>query len=1072
MQNIKPLRFWTPGAFVLLAVMAVGYLFGLARLITGLGPVTNLSDQYPWGIWIGIDVASGVALAAGGFTTAALINIFGRKKYHALERPALLTAWLGYTFVGVGLMFDLGRYYNIWHPAIYWQGNSVLFEVGMCVMFYITVLTVEFSPTILEGVIKRAGEKSFLGRFAQRFQKPLQILHLMTCRVLPLFIIAGVVLSFMHQSSLGSLMLIAPTKLSSLWWTPILPILFLLSAIMVGFPMVIFESIIAAKSFGHKPEMELLTPLSRFIPWLVGVYALVKIGDLILRWEQLDFYAHPSDTAALFVEIGIGILIPFVMLLQKSVRRSPFWLFIAVTSIILGVLLNRINVFIVGFHPPFGEAGYFPSIGEIAVTIGLVATIVLLYRFFAYYFPVFDQKELVVHEEECETRRRRAPVLAWMARGLAVLLMLSFVILYAVAHERGIKTSVVGPGQTVYAEAASAPDTRPDPIAIPEPLSFSAETMPKSLLIDRRQTNERINDYEPVRFMHKAHASRLDGNCSICHHRVQKEPDDRVGEELEFTDMDNRKPASCVACHQYPNEADVPVRPGLKGAYHAQCIGCHEKESSANAPTDCIGCHEKRTPNHEAFIHFAGKPEPQEITARCLECHEHVGEDILITAHWKWEAPSPNTKGYEHRTDLGKKNVINNYCIHVRSNEARCSQCHIGYGWKDDTFDFNDPTNIDCLVCHDTTGTYAKDAPNGGMPKQEVNLVQVAKNVGKTSRQTCGKCHFNGGGGPNVKHGDLEPTLLDPPDEFDVHMGRANMDCQDCHRASEHKIAGQCLAIPSSEGRVSCEQCHGDTPHNMNNSIGFHLDKHSRTVACQTCHIPQFAKKTPTKVFWDWSTAGKDLPVEKDEYGMPSYDKKKGHFRWGMFVDPCITWYGGIHTRYLLGDVVEDPGTPTLLNAPTGSLKTPEAKLYPFKCYSAVIPMDAERQVFAVPNLWMGFWKDFDWQKSLSEGMKLYGEPFSGKVGFGKADMFWAINHEVVPAKQALRCADCHQSQAVTCSRCHGQEPGFDSARLIGPRYPESKAKLKRSDFEAMGYKGDPAATGGRFHRYTLPGAK
>jgi len=411
-QKSEPIRFWTPGAFLLLAIMAIGYLFGLARFIVGLEPVTNLTNQYPWGIWIAIDVASGVALAAGGFTTAALVNIFGRKKYHRLERPALLTAWLGYTFVGIGLMFDLGRYYNIWHPAIYWQGNSVLFEVGMCVMFYLTVLSVEFSPTILEGIINRVSEDNFVGRAAKRLQKPLKTLHLIICRVLPVFIIAGVVLSFMHQSSLGSLMLIVPSKLSNLWWTPILPVLFLLSAIMVGFPIVIFESILASKSFRREPEMDLLAPLSRFIPWFLGIYGITKLGDLFFRGGQLDFFARPADTASLSVEIGIGIVLPFVMLLQRSVHRSPFWLFIAVTSIILGVLINRINVFIVGFHPPFDKIGYFPAIGEIALTSGLVATIVFLYRFFAYYLPVLDEKGPIQWEQPCAERHHRAPVLA------------------------------------------------------------------------------------------------------------------------------------------------------------------------------------------------------------------------------------------------------------------------------------------------------------------------------------------------------------------------------------------------------------------------------------------------------------------------------------------------------------------------------------------------------------------------------------------------------------------------------------------------------------------------------------
>lgn len=1070
-QTVKPRRFWTPGAFVLLAIMAVGYLFGLARFITGLNPVTNLTDLYPWGIWIGIDVASGVALAAGGFTTAALVNVFGRKKYHALERPALLTAWLGYTFVGVGLLFDLGRYYNIWHPAIYWQGNSVLFEVGMCVMAYLTVLTLEFSPTLIEGIVNKAGNGSLIGRIATRLKRPLDALCLIINRILPIFIIAGVMLSFMHQSSLGSLMLIAPSKLNSLWWTPILPVLFLMSAIMVGFPMVIFESIFASKSFGLKPEMELLTPLSRFIPWFIGAYAAVKFGDLFMRWDQLDFLAHPTDTASLIVEIGIGLLVPFVMLLQKSVRRSPFWLFIAVTAVIFGVLLNRINVFVVGFHPYFAKTPYFPAIGEIAVTVGLVSTIILLYRFFAYYFPVLEGRKEVnaVKREDC--KEKHAPVMAWIARGLAVILLFSFVILYAVVHDKGMDTSIVSkPNRATLAAALPKVDTHHDPIGIPEQLSFSAETMPSLLILDRSHTNEKVDDYEPVRFMHKAHASRLNGNCNECHHRVQKDKNDRIGEEIVFTDLDNRKPASCVSCHQYANEKDAPDRPGLKGAYHEQCIGCHKKADSVNAPTDCTGCHAKRTPDHKKFITLTGNPKPQEVTARCLDCHEDVGQEVLKSAHWNWSGPSPNTKGYEHRTDLGKKDVLNNYCIHVNSNEARCAQCHVGYGWKDESFDFKNPKNIDCLVCHDTTGTYRKDAPNGGMPMKEVNIIQVAQNVGKTSRETCGACHFYGGGGANVKHGDLEPALIDPPDEFDVHMGRAGMDCQDCHRTKDHQIAGQCLAIPTSEGRVTCEQCHGENPHNMNHVVGFHLDQHSKTVACQTCHVPHFAKETPTKVHWDWSTAGKDLPETKDELGMPTYVKQKGHFEWGKFVDPCITWYDGTHERYVLGDKIKDPNVPTLLNAPVGSFDDPNAKLYPFKCYSAVIPTDAKRQVFAVPQLWKGFWDDFDWKKSLTVGMESYGQEFSGEVGFAKADMFWAINHEVVPAKKALACADCHIDDAVTCSRCHGEESHFDSEELIGPRYPESKAKLKRSDFESMGYPDDPSVTGGRFHHHTLPG--
>ena len=235
--------FFTFGTLTLLLFMGVGFAFGLTRMFLGLGSVTNLDQHNPWGIWIAFDVACGVALAAGGFTTAALVDIFGRKKNKPLLRPALLTAFLGYLWVGIALMFDLGRYWNIWRPVFNWQGNSVLFEVGMCVMAYLTVLSIEMSPSILEGLKQRIDHNEWGAALLRKVEKPILTAYRLVKIILPIFICAGVVLSFMHQSSLGTLMVIAPTKTSPLWYTPILPLLFLLSAVMVGFPMVILESI-------------------------------------------------------------------------------------------------------------------------------------------------------------------------------------------------------------------------------------------------------------------------------------------------------------------------------------------------------------------------------------------------------------------------------------------------------------------------------------------------------------------------------------------------------------------------------------------------------------------------------------------------------------------------------------------------------------------------------------------------------------------------------------------------------------------------------------------------------------
>jgi len=351
-HNDQPHRiekpFFTFGTLTLLIFMGVGFSFGVTRVLLGLGSVTNLDNHNPWGIWISFDVACGVALAAGGFTTGALVDIFGRKKYLPLLRPALLTAFLGYLWVVIALSFDLGRYWNLWRPIFNWQGNSVLFEVGMCVTVYLIVLSVEMSPYVLEGLKARIDEGAWGAILLRRFEKPLLALAAGVRIVLPLFIVAGVVLSFMHQSSLGSLMLIAPTQLSPLWNTPILPLLFLLSAIMVGFPMVILESIYANISFGRSPEMELLTPLARIVPWFVGTYGVVKIGDLVVRYGQLNFLENPGATTSLAVEILLGVVAPFLLFLHPAVRRSMGWLFFTVALIIFGVVLNRTNVQLVG----------------------------------------------------------------------------------------------------------------------------------------------------------------------------------------------------------------------------------------------------------------------------------------------------------------------------------------------------------------------------------------------------------------------------------------------------------------------------------------------------------------------------------------------------------------------------------------------------------------------------------------------------------------------------------------------------------------------------------------------------
>lgn len=383
-------RFITPGVIVLLLLAANGMVFLAGRFLFGIGAVTHLSNQYPWGIWIGIDVAAGVALAAGGFTTAALGHVMHREEYHAVIRPALLTAMLGYTMVAVAVSIDIGRYYYIWHPLIMWNGSSALFEVGICVMIYMSVLYIEFLPVVTERFIGRVAMPGVLARLNAPVDWLLRWMDRTLSRTMFLFIIAGVVLSTLHQSSLGTLMVIAGPKMHPLWQTPILPLLFLLSAVSVGFPMVICESLLAARSFGLKPEMRILGKLGAMMPALLGVYLAFKIGDMFVR-ETFVYLTTVNTASVLFMaEIILGIVIPLRMFLSPQVLKSPPLLFTAAALVVGGVLLNRIDSFVVAYTPPYSYGAYFPSIGEISVTVGFISILVLLYRAAVIIFPVIS----------------------------------------------------------------------------------------------------------------------------------------------------------------------------------------------------------------------------------------------------------------------------------------------------------------------------------------------------------------------------------------------------------------------------------------------------------------------------------------------------------------------------------------------------------------------------------------------------------------------------------------------------------------------------------------------------------
>jgi Ni/Fe-hydrogenase subunit HybB-like protein len=386
------IRFFTPGMKILTAIMLTGLGFGLYRMLFGLASITHLDDRYPMGLWIGVDVATGVALAAGGFTTGALVYVFRREHFQAIIRPALLTAMLGYTFVAIGLLFDLGRWYNIWHPALpsMWQGNSVLLEVGMCVMLYLMVLYIEFAPVVLERFAGRVDLPGRLARFNDPVDSALRLADFILGKIMFVFILAGVVLSCLHQSSLGALTVIAPYKLHPLYWSPLAPMFFLSSAIAVGFPVVIVETLVSSWTFGRRPEMHILTALSRMTPCLLGMYVALKLGDMFYRGTYVFLFEWSAASVMYWIEFGLLTVVPLFMFLSSDIHRSANGLFAAALMFIFGVLLNRCAVFFVAYEPLYAEKAYIPAAGEFALTIGLIAAMVFAYRVVVTFFPVLQ----------------------------------------------------------------------------------------------------------------------------------------------------------------------------------------------------------------------------------------------------------------------------------------------------------------------------------------------------------------------------------------------------------------------------------------------------------------------------------------------------------------------------------------------------------------------------------------------------------------------------------------------------------------------------------------------------------
>ena len=358
--------FWTAVFVVLfLAFCTVTVI----RFTKGLGAVTHLSDQFPWGLWIGFDLLCGVGLAAGAFTLTAVVHLFNLKKFEPIVRPTILTGFLGYAFVIVALLLDLGQPWRIWHAIVYWNPHSVMFEVAWCVMLYTTVLAVEFAPVVLE-------------RFG--FHAPARLIH----RLITPLVILGVLLSTLHQSSLGTLYLIVPSKLHPLWYSPMLPLHFYISAIGAGIGMVILESYLSGRAFRRHLEMDLLEPLARGMVVMLGIYGLMRLQGIRRNHAFGSILDFSYEGQMFLLEFTLGVILPVVLMSFRRLRNDPDWLVGGAFLAVLGFVMNRLNISITGMEAASGTR-YLPSAMEVIVSVGLVATGMAVFAFAVRNFSIF-----------------------------------------------------------------------------------------------------------------------------------------------------------------------------------------------------------------------------------------------------------------------------------------------------------------------------------------------------------------------------------------------------------------------------------------------------------------------------------------------------------------------------------------------------------------------------------------------------------------------------------------------------------------------------------------------------------
>jgi Ni/Fe-hydrogenase subunit HybB-like protein len=559
---------------VLWVITGFATAVGITRFIFGLGSVTNLTDATPWGLWIGFDVMAGVALASGGFVMTAIFYVMKRQEFQSLIRPAILTAFLGYLAVILGLTFDVGLPWNLWHLTIYWNFHSPLFEVGWCVMLYTAVLLLEFSPVPLEETSRYAWIRTFLLKF--RF--PLVLL--------------GIMLSTLHQSSLGSLFLIMPFKLHGLWYSDTLPIQFFISAVALGLMMVSLESLVSHWLYKRKAVPDLVAKLGRIATWVLLFYLVVKLADIAVS-DELGMLVSGTWESALFIlEILMSVIIPVIIFSIPRWRNSTTGQWIGSSLVVLGMIFNRINVGGLTMLRVTGDT-YIPSWMEISISLGVVSAAVLVFLLAVEELHIWKQPP--VHPEAGRYARPEFDYTSrvWLGNpgvtartkySLAFILSLAIgfaLIPDARIHSRGVM-------QTIAQKPRGG----------------------MSIYIDGNR------DRYGVEFDHTRHADTIISrdSCAICHHMNRP--------------LDNQ--SGCWECHQY--------------MYSVTDVFGHDRHSSpGGANISCRKCHQ------------AGERREESTAAKCEDCHLDLIPAAALIAVDEYMAPSYTSAMHKLCIDCHKK---------------------------------------------------------------------------------------------------------------------------------------------------------------------------------------------------------------------------------------------------------------------------------------------------------------------------------------------------------------------------------------------------------------------------------